>query len=95
MTKVDLMRQVARRTDLTNEEARDIIDIIFDQIREALLKGDTFRVDRFFSASIAERKGREGRNPATGEPIQIPAKRVLKIKASPTFKKELNGQSVD
>jgi len=81
MTKLDLMAQIAKGNDnLTQKQAEVIVDQIFDSMMDALAKGDHVEIRGFGRFTVKQREARTGRNPQTGEPVQIPAKRV------PTFK---------
>ena len=88
--KADLADHVANSVDLTKKEASEAVDAVFDAIESYLKDGDRGLVSGFGSFSVAERAARTGRNPATGESIQIPASKNAKFKAAKNLKESLN-----
>lgn len=88
--KADLADHVANSVDLTKKEASEAVDAVFDAIESYLKDGDRVQVSGFGSFSVAERAARTGRNPATGESIQIPASKNAKFKAAKNLKESLN-----
>ena len=82
MTKAELVEKVADKLDhLTKKQTEVIINTIFDSIKDALSEGDKIEIRGFGSFKIRSRKQREGRNPKTGSPVSVPAKRVPFFKA--------------
>ena len=75
MTKQDLVGEVAK-LGITKKQAAVAIDAVFDAIKDALADGDKVSLVGFGSFSVKERAAREGRNPRTGEPLEIAAKKV-------------------
>jgi len=76
VTKADLIDSLAQEVELSKRQAGEIVDLILDQIRGALVKGDKVQLIPFGSFVVRERAKREGRNPKTGEKLMIPARRV-------------------
>lgn len=78
MTKVDLVEKVAGRVDLTKKETEQVVDMIFDSIAKALASTEDGKVELrgFGSFRVRTRDSRQGRNPQTGNPVHVPAKRV-------------------
>jgi len=81
MTKAELIAKVAKDSKITKAAAGRALDSAIDGITKALKKGDKVTLVGFGTFSVARRKAREGRNPQTGKPIMIKAKRVAKFKA--------------
>ena len=81
MTKAELIAKVAKETKITKVAAGKSIDAVIDGITKALKKGDRVSLVGFGSFSTSKRKARTGRNPQTGKPITIAAKKVVKFKA--------------
>ncbi len=79
MNKSDLIEEVARVT-CAKQEAKDAVNALFSVIKQALGKNDRVGISGFGTFSVRARKARMGRNPRTGQPIEIPAKRVVKFK---------------
>jgi DNA-binding protein HU-beta len=86
MTKADLIESVASKVDLPRATAERAVNTMFDDIVEALKQGDKVNVSGFGTFSVSERKARVGRNPKTGESIEIAASRAAKFKAGKTLK---------
>ncbi len=81
MNKGELIEKVAKNSGLSKTDAEKALKSILDAIAEAVGKGDKVTLIGFGTFSVSERAAREGRNPQTGETIQIPAKKIVKFKA--------------
>jgi DNA-binding protein HU-beta len=90
MTKADLIESVASKVDLSRATAERAINTLFDDITAALKQNDKVNVSGFGTFSVSTRKARTGRNPKTGETIEISASRAAKFKAGKTLKDSLN-----
>jgi DNA-binding protein HU-beta len=90
MNKTDLVAAVAEATDLTKADAAAATDAVFDAITAALKDGDTVSMIGFGSFAVSERAAREGRNPRTGETIQIAAAKQPKFKPGKGLKDAVN-----
>ena len=85
------VRQARRRdAGLTGEQAKSAVDAVFDAIAGELAAGHDVAIAGFGKFSVTERAAREGRNPATGETIQIAASRAAKFSAAAALKNQLN-----
>ena len=89
MNKNDLISSVAESSGLTKADAGRAVDGVFDSIASALASGDDVRIVGFGSFSVANRAASTGRNPRTGEEIQIPASKQPKFKAGAPLKLSL------
>ncbi len=90
--KNDIVDAVARDVEgLTKRQAAEAFDTVFDAITDFLVQGDRVQIPGFGSFSVSERAARTGRNPATGEEIQIPASKNAKFKPSKGLKDSVNG----
>ena len=87
MTKKELSEKVAKKANLTKRAATDAVDSTFNLIRDALVRGEKVVVSGFGTFLIRSRVARRGRNPVTGEPIQIPAKKTPGFAAGKTLKR--------
>ncbi len=76
LTKSELIDAVAMETELSKRQTGEIVDLILDEIRNALVAGDKVQLIPFGSFIVRERKKREGRNPKTGATLTIPARNV-------------------
>ena len=90
MTKADLVEIVAREADMTKKDVEQLVEIIFDSIVSTLNKGEKIELRGFGSFRVRERNARKGRNPKTGEPVDIPAKRVAYFKPGKDLKDIIN-----
>ncbi len=91
MTRTDLISHIATTADMSKATAAKAIDAVFIEITAALGRGEEVMIKGFGAFSTAERPAREGRNPRTGEPIQVPATRSPKFKAGKSLKDAVNG----
>ena len=89
MTKADLIESVAAKLDLPKGQAERAVQLVFEDIVQALRSGDKVNISGFGTFAVSERKARTGRNPKTGEPIDIPASKSAKFKPGKSFKDEL------
>jgi DNA-binding protein HU-beta len=90
MSKKDLIDAVAKECELTKEKAGVAVDAVLEHIRSSMKKGEEVRIPDFGTFKVAKRKARDGRNPATGATIKIPASRVPKFSPSKGLKDALN-----
>ncbi|REJ78861.1 MAG: HU family DNA-binding protein [Acidobacteria bacterium] len=90
MTKADLVEIVAKEADMTKKDVEQLVEIIFDSIVSTLNKGEKIELRGFGSFRVRERNARKGRNPKTGEPVEIPAKRVAYFKPGKDLKDIIN-----
>jgi len=86
MTKAELIETVASKVDLPRATAERAVNTMFEEVIEALKQGDKVNISGFGTFSVSTRKARTGRNPKTGEPIQIASSRAAKFKAGKTLK---------
>ncbi len=87
----DLKASVAEKAGLSKADAGSAVSAVLDTISEALAKGDKIALVGFGNFEVSERAAREGRNPATGETIQIAASKAVKFKAGKALKDSVNG----
>jgi DNA-binding protein HU-beta len=90
MTKAELIESVASKVDLPRATAERAVNMLFDDIVAALKQGDKVNISGFGTFAVSTRKARTGRNPKTGESIEISASRAAKFKAGKTLKDSLN-----
>jgi len=90
MTKAELAHEVAENSDLNKQQAEGAVQAVLDSIVEALRSGDRVEVRGFGSFCLRERKARVGRNPKTGESVQVPAKKVAYFKLGKELKELIN-----
>jgi DNA-binding protein HU-beta len=90
VTKNDLISTVADDTGLSKVEATRAVDSVFSSVKKSLTGGEEVRLVGFGTFSVVQRKASEGRNPRTGEKIQIPASKQPKFKAGKALKEAVN-----
>ena len=93
LTKADLIEEVLRVTELPRKESETIVETIFESIIGALQKGEKIEIRGFGSFRTRERRGRVGRNPKTGEKVEVPAKKIPFFKPSKELKDMVNRDS--
>ncbi len=91
MNKNDLIAAVAASNQITQAQAQESVDATFEAITGALAGGDEVRIPGFGVFSVSDRAARTGRNPKTGETIQIAASRQPKLKVAKALKEAVNG----
>ena len=90
MNKEDLISQVANSVGVTRSEASKSVDAVFSSITSSLKGGNDVRLVGFGTFLVHDRAATTGRNPRTGESIQIPAKKVPKFRAGKFLKETIN-----
>jgi integration host factor subunit beta len=91
MTKAELIEEVSRVVEMTRKDSEVIVEAIFDSIVRSLHSGDKIEIRGFGSFRTRDRQGRVGRNPKTGERVEVPAKRIPYFKPSKELKDLVNG----
>ena len=86
MTKNELSRELAEDFELPRRQVLEMVDAMLDRITEVLKSGDKVQLTPFGQFKVRDRAARIARNPQTGEPVNVPAKRVLKFIAGRTLK---------
>lgn len=86
MNKGELIDQIAEKANVTKKEADAILTAMLDTILETVSSGDKVTLVGFGTFEARDRQAREGRNPSTGQPINIPATRVPAFSAGKAFK---------
>ena len=89
MNKDELAREIAQKANLSKIKASEVVNATFDSIKGTLKKGQKVSLVGFGSFTVKNRKARIGRNPKTGEPIQIKARRVPAFSAGTDLKNSL------
>jgi integration host factor subunit beta len=93
MTKAELVEEVARTTQLTKKHAELIVNTVFESIVSSLKDGEKIELRGFGSFRIRDRGPRIGRNPKTGDKVDVPSKRIPYFKPGKDLKEMLNGDS--
>jgi DNA-binding protein HU-beta len=91
MTKNELGEQVAERNGLSASQGRQVVESAIELISDELAGGGEVAIAGFGKFSVSHRAARQGRNPSTGETINIAASKAAKFSAASALKKRLNG----
>src|SRR5688572_18684333 len=90
MTKAELVDEVARVVQLTKKQSETIVNIVFDSIVDSLRAGQKIELRGFGSFRLRSRKSRTGRNPKTGEKVEVPSKKIPYFKPGKELKELIN-----
>ena len=97
MNKTELVERIAQKTGLTMKDSKNVIDAIFSTqtkhgiIAAELKSGRKIQITGFGTFQVRKRKKREGRNPQTGEPVKIPARKKVRFTVAKSFKEAVLG----
>jgi integration host factor subunit alpha len=96
LTKAELAELLFEQVGLNKREAKDMVDTFFDEIRQALERGESVKLSGFGNFLLRDKPQRPGRNPKTGEAIPISARRVVTFHASQKLKSHIEAlEAVD
>ena len=90
MNKTELVTEIAEKADVSKKEAEVVLHAFTDVVTEQLKKGEKIQLVGFGTFEVAERSARTGRNPQTGEEMQIAASKTPKFKAGKALKDAVN-----
>ncbi|MBM6841169.1 HU family DNA-binding protein [[Clostridium] spiroforme] len=90
MNKAELIEAIASKTELTKTDVDKVVSSLIDVITDALAKGDKVSLKGFGNFEVRQREARMGRNPKTGETMEIAASKAPAFKASTALKKAVN-----
>ncbi|MEM1008188.1 MAG: integration host factor subunit alpha [Myxococcota bacterium] len=90
MTKADLIEEVYETVNFSKKDSAEIVEQVFNTIKETLESGEKLKVSGFGNFVVREKNSRIGRNPQTGQEIEISARRVLTFRPSQVLKNSLN-----
>jgi integration host factor subunit alpha len=91
LTKADLIEVVRSNNDLTWQQSIDIVESIISNLKDTLASGEDVLVSGFGKFRVKEKDERKGRNPATGEDLMQPARKVVTFKCSGKLRDQVNG----
>lgn len=92
MTKADIVDRVYKEANFSKKEATELIDLVFKIIKDTLARGEKVKISGFGNFSIRDKETRVGRNPQTGEAMNISARRVLTFKPSQVLKEDITNR---
>jgi len=92
MTKVDIVEAIYEKVGFSKKEVAKIVETIFDLLKENLEKEDKIKISGFGNFVVRKKRARRGRNPQTGDDIEISSRRILTFKPSQVLRAALNRQ---
>ncbi len=92
MTKADLVERVYLKTGFSKKESAQIVETVFDLMKSTLENGEKIKLAGFGNFVVKNKATRKGRNPQTGEEIQISSRKILTFKPSQVLKSVINGE---
>lgn len=90
MTKIDIIEAIYEKVGFSKKEVAKIVETIFDIMKEHLTKEDKIKISGFGNFVVRNKRARRGRNPQTGDDIQITPRRILTFKPSQVLKAAIN-----
>jgi integration host factor subunit alpha len=92
MTKADIVERIYKEAGFSKKEAAELVDMVFKIIKDTLAKGEKVKISGFGNFSIRDKATRVGRNPQTGQAMEISARRVLTFKPSQILKEDITSR---
>jgi integration host factor subunit alpha len=93
MTKLEIVTNLYEKLGFSRRECANIVDTFFDTIKKTLAEGENVKISGFGNFIVKQKKSRRGRNPQTGEEIEISERKVLNFRLSQVLKDEINSRS--
>ena len=90
MTKIDIIQDVYEKLGFSKKDSARIVESVFDIIKDSLAKGEKIKISGFGNFTLRDKRPRKGRNPQTGDDIEITARRVLTFRPSQILKSQIN-----
>lgn len=92
MTKTELIKKLVSRSNLSPNEMREAIEIILDTIKDAMANGERIEIRDFGAFVVRELPAKLGRNPRTGESVDVPSQRMVRFKAGKEMRKMVDAK---
>lgn len=86
MTKADLVENIFEKIGLSKKEAQEIIEILFETMKQTFVEGESVKLSGFGTFNVRKKMARRGRNPKTGDDLEITPRRVITFRASNQLK---------
>ena len=93
LTKSDIVEDLNNKIGLNKREAKELVDSVFETIKQTLINGEEVKVSGFGNFQLKDKPSRPGRNPRTGEDVEITARRVVTFKSGQKLKEKV--KSID
>ena len=91
MTKAEIVEQIYEQVGFSKKESAELVEKVFQTIKETLARGEKVKISGFGNFVVRPKNARKGRNPRTGEPVEVPAKSVPFFKAGKELRARVNG----
>ncbi len=99
MTKADIVEALYEKVGFSKKEASDLVELVFDTLKTTLAESEKIKISGFGNFVVREKRSRIGRNPQTGQSIEISARKVLTFRPSQVLRAEVNaaleGKTID
>ena len=95
LTKAEMADHLSELTSLNRREAKQMVELFFDEISQALISGEQVKLSGFGNFELRDKRQRPGRNPKTGEEIPISARRVVTFRAGQKFRQRVGTEQID
>lgn len=92
-TKASMIDEICEKIGLPKKDSTDVVELLFETVKQTLSTGSSLKISGFGSFLVKDKKSRMGRNPQTGEAMEISARRVISFKASQVLRDSLNPES--
>lgn len=92
VTKIDIVERIYREAGLTKKDASEFVDLVFEAMKHTLAKGEAIKIPGLGTFSVNDKSRRMGRNPQTGEALEIAERRVLTFKSSNNLKEDITAR---
>ncbi len=95
LTKSDMIEHLMHNLNLTRQEGRCLVENFFYELSESLIEGKEVKLSGFGNFELKDKNSRPGRNPKTGEPVAVSARRVVTFKTGQKFRQKVEEQLID
>jgi integration host factor subunit alpha len=89
MTKADLVDSIFEKVGLSKKEAQEIVEILFDTMKQTFIEGESVKISGFGTFNVRKKTARRGRNPKTGDDIEITPRKVITFRVSNQLKSSI------
>ena len=91
-TKASIIDEICQKIGLPKKDSTDLVELLFDTMKQTLERGENLKISGFGSFTVRQKKSRLGRNPQTGQAMEITARKVVTFKPSQVLRDALNGE---
>ena len=95
LTKAEMADHLSETTGINRRDAKQLVEMFFDEISRALIAGQQVKLSGFGNFELKDKNSRPGRNPKTGEPVNVSARRVVTFKTGQKFRQQIDERLFD